>query len=157
MKSPHRLRPHFLLACWLLIATTQGGCAALNLKSLGFEPGADDLEQAEDPIAAAAAQFHSPEKPTAATHLDSRRTSFESRRSEPEDSLQRNEHIALGMGMGEVTGIWGEPNDVETAGDARQGNQRWTYFSGVSSRWGLGARRVVYFESGQVAGWKTLQ
>ena len=58
------------------------------------------------------------------------------------------------MAMNDVTSIWGEPSNVDTAGDPRDGNQRWTYYSGLSSRYGLGSKRVVFFENGRVAGWR---
>lgn len=137
-----------------LLTLFQTGCAALNLKSLGIadpEDSAGDSTAQEDPIAAVAARYRSP---AGGSHAGA---DAEGAPAHGRMSFQRSEHIALGMGMAEVVQVWGEPSDVETAGDTRNGNQRWTYFSGITSRWGLGARRVVYFESGQVSGWKTLQ
>jgi len=59
--------------------------------------------------------------------------------------------LILGMNMDEVRAAWGEPREVEMAGDPRQGNHRWLYFNGLS----LLGRKIVYFENGRVAGWDT--
>jgi hypothetical protein len=66
-----------------------------------------------------------------------------------------NGQITLGMGMNQVRSLWGAPSDIETAGDPSQGNQRWTYHNGLSSRYGMSGTKVVYFENGQVAGWQS--
>lgn len=62
--------------------------------------------------------------------------------------------VHLGMGMQDVIGSWGQPGQVEVAGDPSLGNQRWVFYSGVSSRWGLGSPKVIYFEEWRVAGWQ---
>lgn len=63
--------------------------------------------------------------------------------------------LTLGMSMPKVKRLWGQPQDVEVAGDPNSGNERWTYLNGLSSRWGTSSYRVVYFEQGQVAGWES--
>jgi hypothetical protein len=68
----------------------------------------------------------------------------------------RSRELVLGMHMEDVRSIWGEPRDVQTAGDSSMGNQRWVYFEGLSSRWGTSSARIIYFESGQVVGWETV-
>jgi hypothetical protein len=65
--------------------------------------------------------------------------------------------LVLGMQMQDVRDAWGEPRQVDTAGDPGAGNQRWMYFNGLSSRWSLSSARVVYFEAGKVVGWDTVQ
>ncbi|MEK6578444.1 MAG: hypothetical protein AABZ55_04390 [Bdellovibrionota bacterium] len=65
--------------------------------------------------------------------------------------------VVLGMTMEDVLRLWGHPSDVDTAGDPRLGNQKWHYFSGLTSRWGMGGARVVYFEQGLVVGWNAGQ
>ena len=68
---------------------------------------------------------------------------------------QANRDLVMGMLMKDVLEIWGHPLEVQTAGDPAIGNQKWVYYDGLSSRWSLSAARVVYFESGKVAGWRT--
>ena len=63
--------------------------------------------------------------------------------------------ITLGMDRSQVQQAWGSPRDVSYAGDPRSGNERWMYTLSVSSSWGLGPRKVVYFEGGKVVGWET--
>lgn len=63
--------------------------------------------------------------------------------------------VRLGMAMDEVTQVWGDPREVDTAGDPALGNQRWTYTDGFSSRYSLGGKKIVYFEEGRVVGWET--
>jgi hypothetical protein len=73
-----------------------------------------------------------------------------------EQGLKRIE-IVLGMKMHDVRSIWGDPEEVESAGAPQTGNQRWIYFNGLSSRWSLRTARIIYFEDGQVVGWETSQ
>ena len=68
--------------------------------------------------------------------------------------IDRNS-LRVGMEMNEVTNTWGEPWEVQVAGDPSRGNQKWSYFSGIQSRWDSAPIRVVYFEAGQVVGWDT--
>lgn len=63
--------------------------------------------------------------------------------------------LKLGMSMDDVRSLWGEPRAIDTAGARGMGFERWTYFTGLSSRWALSSARVVYFENGHVAGWET--
>ncbi len=125
-----------------------GGCASIA-KYLPWNPvgGEAESDYADDPVAAAAMKLRRPASlDPGAGSADDRSWS---RRSAPPA-----ETIGFGMGMDEVTAIWGDPTHVDTAGDPRDGNQRWTYYSGLSSRYGLGNKRIVYFENGHVAGWK---
>lgn len=62
--------------------------------------------------------------------------------------------LVYGMKMDDVIAIWGQPRDVETAGDPRNGNQKWIYSNRPSNRWSLESFRIVYFESGTVVGWQ---
>jgi hypothetical protein len=127
----------------LVFSFAVSGCAALKLSDFGLADlaGAGDQEIDFDPVATAAARVRSPANATSSGY-------------ERQDyAAPLGSHLSLGMSMGQVIALWGDPSDVESAGDSRQGNQRWTYFSGLSSRWSVGARRVVYFESGRVAGW----
>jgi hypothetical protein len=66
-----------------------------------------------------------------------------------------NSTLTLGMSMPKVRKLWGQPQDVEVAGDPNSGNERWTYLNGLSNQWGTSNYRVVYFEQGQVAGWES--
>ena len=66
-----------------------------------------------------------------------------------------NRDITLGMPMGTVRTAWGSPTGVDTAGDSKGGNERWTYSDSLNSRYGMGHSKVVYFERGRVVGWET--
>lgn len=91
-----------------------------------------------------------------AESLDSDSEAKELRQLQIEQALQERD-LVVGMTQSQVRSAWGEPRDVEVAGNPLQGNQRWIYFQGLSSRWSLSPARVVYFESGQVVGWETRQ
>mgnify|MGYP001561987397 CR=1 FL=1 len=65
--------------------------------------------------------------------------------------------LVQGMSMTDVREVWGEPGEVETAGSPTYGNQRWIYYTGLSSQNGLGSARSVYFEAGRVIGWQSEQ
>jgi hypothetical protein len=71
------------------------------------------------------------------------------------ESARRYYDLTVGMSMSDVASIWGEPRDVETAGNPALGNQRWTYYEGLSSRWSMSTARMIYFERGRVVGWET--
>ena len=63
--------------------------------------------------------------------------------------------IAIGMTQKAVGESWGDPDQVETAGDGVYGIERWRYNRYVSG--GDGYRkeiRLVYFEGGRVTGWE---
>ncbi|MGK5082111.1 hypothetical protein WDW37_02310 [Bdellovibrionota bacterium FG-1] len=146
----------FHLFRWISISSlflTLTGCAALGLKDNSDDPRAD-------PVAAAAARFRNPasdSRPAATESTTQSGDLFGDDETGDEARAQTTyaEHLVLGMPMNQVMALWGQPSQVESAGDSREGNQRWTYFSGLSSRWGLGGRRVVFFEGGHVAGWQT--
>lgn len=70
--------------------------------------------------------------------------------------LIENNDIARGMLKDAVRQSWGDPDFVEVAGDPIYGNERWKYNKLVSTSDGYRPEtRVVYFESGRVAGWET--
>lgn len=74
--------------------------------------------------------------------------------SEIEALIEVND-ITLGMTKQAVRDSWGEPELVEVAGNPLYGNERWHYNEEVSSTEGFQSeRRLVYFESGRVAGWE---
>lgn len=77
------------------------------------------------------------------------------RRSRADELSDRGPDVTLGMSSQQVYSVWGEPADIETAGDPRYGNQRWIYYLGLSSPWSMRQARVVYFEQGRVVGWET--
>jgi hypothetical protein len=63
--------------------------------------------------------------------------------------------ITLGMTKQAVKDSWGEPELVEVAGNPVYGNERWHYSEQISSAEGFQTEhRLVYFESGRVAGWE---
>ena len=75
----------------------------------------------------------------------------------PEDiakTIEAND-IALGMNQKAVTESWGDPDAVETAGNALYGFERWKYNRYVSGDEGYKKElRIVYFEAGRVVGWE---
>lgn len=63
--------------------------------------------------------------------------------------------IALGMTQKGVMESWGDPDMVETAGNALYGYERWKYNRYVSGNEGYQKElRIVYFEGGRVVGWE---
>ena len=62
--------------------------------------------------------------------------------------------LTPGMEMSQVRNVMGEPYDIETAGDAGSGNQRWIYPMGLAGRFGMGSQRTLYFEDGKLVGWE---
>ncbi len=71
-----------------------------------------------------------------------------------EDARDRGE-VVLGMPMRDVRNLWGNPVEVDPAGDTAHGNERWIYREGFSNV-GLESSRVLYFENGRLAGWQTV-
>jgi len=62
--------------------------------------------------------------------------------------MSRYEDKALNLGMSkqEVMDVWGEPQNVDFAGDPRLQNERWSFYE-------KGKVHQVFFESGKVQGW----
>lgn len=64
--------------------------------------------------------------------------------------------VAVGMTKQAVKDSWGEPELIEVAGNPIYGNERWHYSEQSSSTEGYRSQhRLVYFESGRVAGWES--
>jgi hypothetical protein len=66
-----------------------------------------------------------------------------------------NQDILLGMSAKDVQSAWGTPRDIETAGFPGSGNERWVYYNGNSTNYGVDRPRIVYFEQGHVVGWES--
>ncbi len=74
--------------------------------------------------------------------------------SEIQTIIEQND-VTLGMSRQAVRESWGEPELVEVAGNPIYGNERWKYLEEVSSPEGYQTEaRIIYFESGRVAGWE---
>ena len=99
----------------------------------------------EDPIAQAAEPFAENTERTTADQIAYHLSSLD--RGKPQA-------LKIGMSMRDVKSVWGEPHSQDSECDPLLGNEKWTYSTGISSRYGLGSRRVVYFEKGLVAGWE---
>jgi hypothetical protein len=126
-----------------------GGCATLGIGGGG---GGSDTDPSLDPIAAAAAQVRD-----SGSHDWGASAGDTATEEDHEYHIQRaltQREITTGMSMNQVRDVWGEPRDVEQAGDSYQGNQKWVYYDGLSSRWSVSGSRVVYFEGGHVVGWE---
>ena len=65
--------------------------------------------------------------------------------------------VITGMNTRQVRRSWGDPTEIQFAGQSKSGNQRWIYVLGAPT--GLNSKsttkRIVYFESGHVVGWET--
>jgi len=73
------------------------------------------------------------------------------------EDLIATKDIALGMPLELVKRSWGNPDFVEVAGNSMYGNQRWRYKRYTPSPEGYRLQsRVIYFESGKVAGWEQI-
>jgi hypothetical protein len=63
--------------------------------------------------------------------------------------------VVVGMPKEAVKESWGDPENVEVAGNPQMGNERWTYTRYISSVEGYQREeRVLYFEKGNVIGWE---
>jgi hypothetical protein len=62
------------------------------------------------------------------------------------------DEMVRGMRMDEVKAIWGQPREIETAGDPRSGNQRWIYPKVLLQDDSI-LPKTVTFEKGQVIEW----
>ncbi len=66
-----------------------------------------------------------------------------------------NSDITLGMTKEAVVQSWGDPDNVEVAGNRLYGNERWNYLKYASSEEGYKKEtRVIVFEAGRVSGWE---
>jgi hypothetical protein len=141
------MRPYYLTVLFFfsIPLLTGAGCASIA-KYLSFEDSGSGSESDDDPITAAAMRMR---RPASSPGLDPDDDALWSHRSTPSADT-----ISYGMAMEDVASIWGRPTHVDAAGTTQDGNQRWVYFSGLSSRYGLGSKRTVYFENGRVVGWK---
>jgi hypothetical protein len=71
-------------------------------------------------------------------------------------ATHRNEDLSLGMGKSSVESHWGQPQQVEVAGNPEMGFERWTYQRNVPTIHGYTQQtRVIYFENGNVVGWES--
>lgn len=71
-------------------------------------------------------------------------------------SLIEKNDIAIGMNRLAVKDSWGDPDELEIAGNPTRGNERWTFVESIGSSDGFKVQeRVVYFENGKVIGWET--
>lgn len=77
----------------------------------------------------------------------------------PQEELAiQNNDIVQGMRREAVRESWGEPEAREVAGDPLLGNERWSYRKYLSSPEGYFLEtRTLYFEAGQLVGWKRSQ
>ena len=66
----------------------------------------------------------------------------------------KQDDVSVGMTTRDVIHSWGQPSDVQWAGNPVQGNQKWTY-QHLDSKWGMAETRTLYFERGKLVGWST--
>ena len=146
-----KINSKWILATYLTVLTgmlmTLEGCALLSTFHRSETP---------DPIAQAAYLTRFPQEFSQDQSQLEDHQAFQAQ--EVSDEIERGlelGEIVLGMKMNDVISIWGQPREIESAGDPRSGNQKWVYLDSISSRWKLGNSRIVYFESGRVTGWDT--
>jgi|GEM_PF-6099782 len=73
-----------------------------------------------------------------------------------QNRLSASAQLQLGMDKQNVQIQLGSPSEVEVAGQAKYGNERWTYedtFSTVNGY--VTATKLIYFENHRVVGWET--
>ncbi len=76
---------------------------------------------------------------------------------EATEDLIAAKDIALGMPFDYVKKSWGQPDSIDISGNALYGNQRWRYKRYTPSTDGYQLQsRIIYFESGRVAGWEQI-
>jgi len=100
----------------------------------------------------------SSETPTDSGYSSSNSSGSEDAKNEQEHRRRlaiMNQDILLGMSTKDVQSAWGSPRDIETAGFPGSGNERWVYYSGNSTNYGVDRPRIVYFEQGHVVGWES--
>lgn len=149
------MKRQLLIVFLFFIPLTLNSCALLPLSSPDSPLAADDAARDQAWVEAEQAAREAAEKSRVARELA------------VEHGI-RNRDVVLGMAMHDVREVWGEPTDVEVAGvdlasrnpagaglASSGSNERWVYATGLSSRWSLGAARVIYFEDGRVVGWET--
>ncbi|EQC47186.1 hypothetical protein [Bacteriovorax sp. Seq25_V] len=54
--------------------------------------------------------------------------------------------VMLGMDKAQVVQLWGNPHQVDVAGNPRLENERWTFYE-------QGVKKYIYFARGKVEGW----
>lgn len=152
-----RITYSFLL---VLIWGSLAGCSTLFGRQLSEE---EQLAQS-DPVAATALKLRSGHE----THSVDGGHAIASHSSIESDGIDEvadaealrlsaakaRRDVVIGMSPDEVRSLWGEPREIEHAGLAHSGNERWTYYEGLSSRWSLSPARIIYFEGGRVSGWE---
>jgi hypothetical protein len=84
---------------------------------------------------------------------------FPERSKQINDKMQGlvdTQDIAVGMPQPLVKKAWGEPEQVEIAGQPQLKNEKWRYSRYVSSTYGYKLeKKYVYFEAGKVVAWDT--
>ncbi len=124
----------------VIFLTLLSGCALLPI----------DSNPPEDPIVSAVLS----ERGILPQEKDVGYSTFQLHKElEIQKALESGE-VVLGMKMQDVISVWGEPNDIEMAGDPLLKNQKWIYSESPSRQTQLSSARIVYFEEGQVAGWE---
>ncbi len=64
--------------------------------------------------------------------------------------------VVLGMSKDAVLKSWGDPENIEVAGNPDFGSERWVYTHFEGSPEGYQKQeRMIYFERGKVVGWET--
>jgi hypothetical protein len=126
---------------WIVLNLMIGACL-LNGCAL-FAPMTEDEMYENDPVGRAALALRQDRSPAGETPFAS-----------AEMSERPSDQLTLGMSAYRVRSLWGQPQEVENAGDPASGNQRWIYLNGLKRGWGTSDYRVVYFERNQVVGWE---
>ncbi len=71
-------------------------------------------------------------------------------------SLIQEKDIAIGMDRESVRESWGDPREIQVAGNPSRQNERWTYVEFLPSPDGYQAKyRTLYFERGELVGWRS--
>ena len=147
-----------LASTLILVSLITPGCANLNL-ALGLDDDDNSNQQVSDsqeggifydPMSSIAMKLRKPKPMSAVGRMAQREAE-----QDQESAAMRHGEIIPGMPMASVRSLWGDPVEVQFAGKPGLGHEKWTYFYGLSSNWGMGTSRDVYFEDGRVVGWET--
>jgi hypothetical protein len=137
------MKVRFVMA--LLLVFVLQGCAL-------FAPEVSEEDRyANDPVAKAAMALRAERSPASdMTPLPSQNAPI--RQAQIQNAMSRE--LTLGMTPAGVRNLWGEPQEIENAGDSSSGNQRWIYETGIGREWGTSGYRAIYFERNRVVGWE---
>lgn len=129
---------------WTILSLLIGTCLLNGCALLSPDMTEDEMYE-NDPVGRAALALRQDRSPASEISYSA---------AAPENRDVPMDQLTLGMSTYRVQALWGQPQEIENAGDPSLGNQRWIYLNGLKRGWGTSDYRVVYFERNQVVGWE---